>query len=83
MRIITFRVPEHENEVISFYENAFRNGGMQPDTWGRVTDDPKVLNYSETVGARSPSVYFLDLITNPIDGNRTEVEIGVCMFPGY
>lgn len=31
VRIVTFHVAENEKEVVSFYEDAFRDAGMQPD----------------------------------------------------
>ncbi|MEA2576272.1 MAG: hypothetical protein QOH93_3570 [Chloroflexia bacterium] len=83
MKIITFTVADREENVIAFYEHAFSNSSMEPSDWGREVDRTKALNYSWTSQGRSPSVYFVDLITTSAGDNEVQVEIGVSMFPGY
>jgi hypothetical protein len=83
IKVVTFTATEREDQVVEFYARAFSAGGMRPSTWGRLTDTPKALNYEWISSARSPSLYFLDVITRAKNENETEVEIGVTMFPGY
>ena len=82
MKAIRFTAPDSEEKVVAYYRSVF-GGPMQPDTWGRTTPGPKSLNYSWTGHGRSPSVYFADLVTEPLNEHETRVEIGLSMFPGY
>ena len=81
IKIITFTVADQPENIESFYSNEFGNKGWQQSAWGRTVEGPK-LNYSWTSGGRIPSVYFVDIITTPVDSGETNVEIGVSMFPG-
>ncbi len=83
MKIITYTVTAPQADVISFYRSAFSAGSMAPSDWGRRFPGAKDLNYSWTTHVRTPSDYFLDLITRAVDSSHLEVEIGVSMFPGY
>jgi hypothetical protein len=83
MKVIRFTVAEKPEKIRLFYERAFTHGGMRPDNWGRVTVGRKELNYSWTSGSRSPSDYFIDLVIKEESIDKTVIEIGISMFPGY
>jgi hypothetical protein len=82
IKVLTYTVTAPPAQVESFYADRLSTMGFEPTTWGRLTGRPARLKFSRSNG-RPPSVYFLDVAAVPIDGNRTEVEIGVSMFPGY
>jgi hypothetical protein len=80
-KIISFSVPDSETNIVSFYKRAF--SCTEPSNWGRHIEAAKALDCSWTGGGRSPSVYFIDLVTHPAGPKQTSVEIGVSYFPGY
>lgn len=86
MKVLTYTVQAPEADIISFYRQAFSSGGMHPveyADYGRAYPPVKNLNYSWSSGGRSPTDYFLDLITYRADSEHTKVEIGISMSPGY
>jgi hypothetical protein len=81
IKIIKFTVVDQPQDVKNFYGERF--AGWTLDTWGRKVQSPDRLNFSWTSGGRSPSVYFVDVITSPSNAGGTDVEVGVSMLPGY
>jgi len=87
MKLVGFSVADKAEDVQAFYIDARTRKGpweLATGLWRArtlLTADRLTLTWTDS--ARSPSVYYIDVITTPSASGGTEVEVEISMFPGY
>jgi hypothetical protein len=83
VKVITYTVEATPDEVKEYYSSKLPWSGWESKNWARDLNDLDELIFEWSNGARSPSIYFIDIVTRRLDDKNTEVEVSSRMFPGY
>lgn len=87
-RSVSFSVSDPPNKVWVFYKNALSQDRWEVSTWSRSVPIPELPDDMLSVewfssAARSPSIYFIDVIIDFVAPGSTNVEIRSLIYPGY
>lgn len=87
-KVISFTVNDPPQKVRTFYQQAFGDG-WRLDTFGNrpvPTPEPgseRLSLYTSNSRQRSPTIYYVDVITDPSPSGGTDLEIRTSFSPGY
>ncbi len=85
---VSFSVTDPPEKVWAFYKGELSRDRWESSAWKRsiptpeLPDDILSVEWSSSA-ARSPSVYFIDVVIDFVRVDSTNVEIRSLIFPGY